>query len=136
MQLRPLKLSNAPQTEMSNNLQAPFPQCAGIQLYRRATRRLMYAPQYLAATMHNGRRTPATCGFKKQAFTAVGLFRLCRLLFSSKATIPNDLSPFLKKLLELTALKMLPGSSDAHPSIMIYERRAAVLDLSLRAPEH
>ena len=39
----------------------------------------------------------------------------------------------LKKIIKLTALKMLPGSSDAHPSIMNYERRAA--SLSLKVPE-
>ena len=43
-------------------------------------------------------------------------------------------SPFtlLKKLIEFTALKMLPGSSDAHPNIMNYGRRS--VDLSLKLP--
>ena len=70
---------------------------------------------------------------EKQAFTAVGCFRLCRLLFLRKATISDHLSPFPKKLIYLTALQMLPGFSGAHPSIMKYKRQAA--HLSVKIPE-
>ena len=52
-------------------------------------------------------------------------------IFLSKATVSDNLSPFLKKLIELTALKMLSGSSDAHPNIMNYERRAANSSLKI-----